>query len=110
MKRGGFIHVGLLVLPETPNATRAVISATLPPKASRASRQKTRRLKPRSEAPPLKTVAGAAWRKVQEMKEHPLMESATESQHALVYNVAGDKVWQRRRTLACCRTTVQTRM
>lgn len=30
MKRGGFIHVGLLVLPETPNAMRAVISATPP--------------------------------------------------------------------------------
>lgn len=52
----------------------------------------------------------AVWKNVLEMKEHPLMESATESQRALVYNVAEDKVWQKRRTGACCRPAAERRM
>lgn len=57
---------------------------------------------------PLTTAA--VWKNVLEMKEHRLIESATESRHALAYNVAEDKVWQRRRAGARCRPAAQRRM
>lgn len=101
---GGII--GLLVLPETPNTTWVLILMT--PKLWQ-HHDRSLSIEPRSEAPQPLTTA-AVWENVLEMKEHPLMESATESQHALAYNVAEDKVWQRRQTAACCRPAAKRRM
>lgn len=52
----------------------------------------------------------AVWENVLEVKEHQPTESAMESQHALAHNVAEEKVWQRRRTGACCRPAAKRRM